>query len=411
MLKIENSLVETKEIYKAIIEDPSKLFEMMRIDLKSIAERALCELLKQELTVFLGRNKYERSKEKVNNYRNGSTKKKYAIKNIGELELEVPRDRKGEYSSKIVKKYERYDKSIEKDICALFLSGLSTRGIGLISESILGRKISHGEVSNINKELLTGIDTWRLRNLSSFLIKYMYVDGVFFHMRVDHKIEKIPMLVVVGVTEDNHKIFLTIQQGDKDKASTWREIFKDLKRRGLDKDKIKLGIMDGLPGLMQVFREEFSNAKIQRCQVHVDRNVLCKVPDKLKEKVSDRLRDIFYAGTRARALERYNDFIKDYETQIPSAVKCLSGVINECLTFYQFPEEEWISIRTTNVIERVNKEFKRRTKPMEILAGESSAYRLLCFIALKMEIGWRSKPINRKIKLPMPALKLFTQNS
>ena len=409
MILVNNSLVETKEIYKEIINDPGKLFEMMRFDMRAIAERALSTILEKELTIFLKRDKYERSKEQNPNYRNGRLNKKYTVKNIGELNLKVPRDRKGKYSSKIVKKYDRYEKAIEKDISLLFLSGLSTRNIALLSKTILGRKISKSEVSQINKELLSGIDAWRLRDLSKFKIKYLYLDGVNFHMRVGHDIEIIPMLVVIGVTETNHKIFITIQQGDKEKASTWREVLKDIKIRGIDKDNIQLGIMDGLPGLMKVFYEEFPKAKVQRCQVHVARNVLCKVPKKLKGKVADSLRDIFYASSRSKALSSFDEFTRTYEALVPSAVTCLKNVITECLNFYSFPREEWISIRTTNVIERVNKEFRRRTKSMEILAGESSAYRLLCFIALKLELGWKSSPINKNIQLP--SLKLFTQKT
>ena len=112
----------------------------------------------------------------------------------------------------------------------------------------------------------------------------MYVDVVSFSMRVDHSVEKIPMLIVVGVMRGNQKILLTIKQGDKDSATTWRQIFKDLKVRGLYGSAIELGIMDGLPGLEKVFREEFPNAKKQRCQVHVARNVLCKIPNKMKKK-------------------------------------------------------------------------------------------------------------------------------
>lgn len=186
-------------------------------------------------------------------------------------------------------------------------------------------------------------------------------------------------------------------------------IFKDLKVRGLDSSYVQLGIMDGLSGLEKVFQEEVSNSKIQRCQVHVSRNVLTKVPKNLKQKVSDSLRDIFYAGNKKTAMENYNNFITKYESEIPSAVKSLKNNINNCLTFYSFPKEEWISLRTTNPIERVNKEFKRRTKPMEILAGEKSAYRLLCFVALKMELHWRSSPLG-KLNIPIEMNK-FTHNT
>ncbi|PXF55799.1 MAG: IS256 family transposase, partial [Deltaproteobacteria bacterium] len=165
-----------------------------------------------------------------------------------------------------------------------------------------------------------------------------------------------------------------------------------------------LGIMDGLPGLEAVFKQEFPSAKVQRCQVHVARNVLAKVPKKLKKEVADDLRSIFYASSR-----------KKWKDTILSAVSCLERSINACLTFFSFPEEEWISLRTTNIIERLNKEFKRRTKPMEILAGETACYRLLAFISLRMELHWRSNPIG-KVRNNLPfhkelAYEKFTQKS
>jgi len=412
MKTITGNLPETKELFKEIMLCPETMFDLLDVDMKAIAERSISELLKLELSAFLGRNKYERdyavSKE-PRNYRNGNYQKKFTVKKIGELDLKVPRDRNGEFSSGLIKKYQRYDKRLEKDISLMFLSGLSTRGIGLISQSLIGRKISAGEVSSINKELLSGMELWRTRSLENYRIKYMYVDGVNFHMRSDRRIELIPMLVVIGVTDENKKVFLVIQQGQKDSASTWREVFKDMKQRKLDVGNVTLGIMDGLPGLMTVFREEFPNAKVQRCQFHVASNVLSKVPHGQKKKVADSLRDVFYAPSRKVARAAFEVFAQNYEQQMPSAVKCLSNVIDECLTFYSFPSEEWISIRTTNVIERVNKEFKRRTKPMEILAGEASAYRLLCFVALKMEIAWKTSPIGKYCELN--GLDKFTQTA
>lgn len=389
MLKVTTKTVESKEIFKEIMLHPEKMFEMLEMDFKAIAEKTISELLKAELTTFLGRKEYELSSDK--NHRNGSYSRKFTIKNIGELLIKIPRDRFNKYRSRLIKKYEHYDDRLKKDISLMFLSGMSTRGISLISKSLLGRSVSPSEVSIVNAELLTGIDKWRNRSLSEERIKYIYMDGVNFLMRCNKKISKIPMLVVIGITETNIRKFLCIQQGDKESASTWREIFKDLKERGMNKD-ISLGLMDGLSGLMSVFSDEFPSAKIQRCQVHVSRNVLCKVPQSRKQEVADSLKDIFYASTRIKAKAAFNQFLSKYEKELPSATKCLSNVIEECLTFYSFPQEEWISLRTTNPIERVNKEFKRRTKSMEILAGESSAYRLLSFIAFKMELGWRSAP-------------------
>jgi putative transposase len=134
-------------------------------------------------------------------------------------------------------------------------------------------------------------------------IKYLFIDGVIFPMRISGSIEKVPILVVIGVREDNTRLVILIQSGDKESASAWRESFKDLKTRGFDGSCVRLGIMDGLPGLEKVFTEEFPNAKVQRCQVHVARNVLAKVPQKLKKTVADDLRSLFYASSRKKADE------------------------------------------------------------------------------------------------------------
>ena len=149
---------------------------------------------------------------------------------------------------------------------------------------------------------------------------------------------------------------------------------------------------------------------MQRCQVHVARNVLAKVPKKLKQEVADDIRSIFYASNKEKALEFSSQFIERWRKEVPSAVKCLQNSLDNCLTFFDFPEEEWISLRTTNVIERLNKEFKRRTKPMEIVAGENACYTLLAFISIKMEIHWRSNPVG-KVRYNLPSLRSLIQGN
>ena len=226
-------------------------------------------------------------------------------------------------------------------------------------------------------------------------MKYLFIDGVCFSMRIDGSIETVSVLVVIGITEGGQKLVLALQSGDKESASNWRELVADLKRRGLNGQNILLGVMDGLPGLDRIFKEEFPKAKVQRCQVHVARNVLAKVPRKLKQAVADGMRNIFYASTKEKSKEFFFEFKQRWEKELPSAVKCLENSLEACLTFFNFPEEERISLRTTNIIERLNKEFKRRTKPMEIIAGEQACYNLLAFICLKMELHWRSNPIGK----------------
>jgi putative transposase len=286
----------------------------------------------------------------------------------------------------------------------MFLTGVSTRMLSLLSARLIGRRVSPTEVSNANKELIEAVEQWRQRDLSEERIQYIFVDGVNFDMRMGDTIEKVPVLAAIGVTESGARLVLGLQSGDKETASTWREFVKDLKRRGLQSHLVKLGIMDGLTGLEKVFKEEFSKAKIQRCQVHVSRNVLAKVPKKYKQDVADEMRSIFYASSQEKSLSFYEDFKTKWEPLVPSAVSGLDQTIESCLTFFRWPQEAWVSLRTTHIIERLNKAFKRCTKPMEIVSGEQACYTLLAFISLKMELSWRSSPVGKGRK-NLPLLK------
>lgn len=412
MLKLELNLPEIRKTLQELPTNREKLFEMMRFDAREMASKYLNQLMNMELSFFLGRDKYQRSLIDFSerNYRNGFYSRTFAVKGLGKLKVVVLRDRLGEYETSVLPKFQQYDAQIQQDMVLMFLSGISTRGVGLISERLLGRKLSHGEASNANQELKESIEKWRNRDLSTFQIKYMILDGVNFDMRISDSVEKVSVLVAIGVTLEGQRIVLGFQAGDKESATSWREFLKDLKRRGLSTHNVVLGIMDGLSGLETVFKDEFPKADIQRCQVHVARNVISKVPRKLKQKVADELRNIFYAGSKQKAQTKYQEFIKKWETQIPSACRSLKNSIDRCLTFYKRPQEEWISIRTTNMIERLNKEFKRRTKPMEIVAGEQACYMLLAFISLKMEMSWRQTPVG-KSPARQPWFIEFTQKT
>jgi len=413
-VKVEISVSEVVQVFKEIQEQPEKILEMVKADMPQAVGGYLSEIMRLELTRFLGRQPYERAVEEPN-HGNGSYPRRFALKGIGEVLVQVPRDRKGEYQTQVIPKSKQYEDELRQDIAVMFLSGVSTRTLAMISHRLIGHKISSGEVSRCSRELVGAIENWRNRDLALMSFKYLFCDGVYFEMRVARTVEKVSVLVVIGVTENGHKQVIGIQSGDKESASSWREIFKDLKSRGLDSRTVTLGVMDGLPGLERVFREEFPRGKVQRCQVHVARNVLAKVPQKLKQKVADDIRSIFYASSREKALEFSTQFTEHWQKEVPSAVKCLKNSLDSCLTFFDFPEEEWISLRTTNVIERLNKEFKRRTKPMEIVAGETACYTLLAFISIKMEIHWRSNPVG-KVRYNLPSLRNliegnFTQSS
>jgi len=413
-MKLEVTVSEIADIFKEIQERPGQLFEMIRLDIKEVVGKYLTAMMNAELTHYLGREPYVRVVGNVN-HRNGSYGRGFTLKGVGEVHVDIPRDRNGEFETSVIPRSKQYEEEVARDFSILFLAGVSTRTLSMISERLIGRRISAAEISSVSAELNTAVEAWRRRDLSQEAVKYLFIDGVHFHMRMGRSIEIVPVLVAIGVTETGQKLVLSLQAGDKESATSWREFFKDLKSRGLDGGKVTLGMMDGLPGLETVFREEFPKAKVQRCQVHVARNVLAKVPNKFKQDVANDLRSIFYAPSLEKSWECFDLFRQRWQKSTPSAVECLERNIDACLTFFNFPPEEWISLRTTNIIERLNKEFRRRTKVMEIVAGEIACYRILAYISLKMEMHWRSSPVGKVCKnLPFfkeLAYEYFTQKT
>jgi putative transposase len=413
-VKLEITVSEVEEIIKSLDKKPDQLFEMIRSDIRDSVAAYLDALMQAELTAALGRERYQRVGAAMN-YRNGSYPRRFTIKGVGDVRVLVPRDRRGKYQTQVLPRYRRYEHEISRDLSLMYLCGISTRTLSAISLRLLGRKISPAEVSTANRELAEAVEKWRLRDLSTETIRYLFIDGVNFRMRVLKRVEIVPVLVAIGVTQTGHKLVVGLQAGNKESAGSWREFFRDLKQRGLQADEVTLGIMDGLTSLETVFREEFPQAKTQRCQVHVARNVIAKVSQTHKAEVAADLRHVFYAASREHSYVAFERFREKWEKAFPSAVATLERSLEACLSFYDFPTEHWVTLRTTNIIERLHKEFKRRTRPMEILPGEAGCHRLLAFISLKMELHWRANPVGKTYKqLPFytdAAYRKFTQQS
>jgi len=402
MINVSVDVSELKSFVQNLPQIKDQIFELMHLDIRKASSEYLGMLMNMELALFLGRDRYERKgsvSTTSRNYRNGFYQRTFAIKNLGDLSIRVPRDRLGEFKTSVLPKYGRIDPAIKSDAVLMYFLGMSTRSLSLISARLFGRKISHSLLSEHSAELHEKVEGWRTRAITDE-IKYLYVDGTYFTMRTTDSIEKVCVLVVIGVDKNGHKHIIALQAGDKESASNWRELFKDLKKRGLDGSKVELGIMDGLAGLEKVFLEEFKNSKVQRCQVHLARNVLAKCPHKIKQEVADDLRSIFYASSKKKAEGFYKVFETKWAKEVPSAFKSLETNIENALTFMSFPEAEWLALRTTNPIERLNKEFKRRTKTMEIVAGEKSCYSLLAVVSIRMEAYWKKHPITFQKRLP-----------
>lgn len=333
-MKVEVIVPEVVEMFMEIQTQLEKLFEMIRDDIREPVGSYLSSLMGVKLTHFLGRGTYERSSDGQVNHRNGSYARSFTLKGIGEVPVSVPRDRKGTFTTQIITRSKQYEDALREDLTVIFLTGISTRSLSMISKRLLGRTLSPAELSKANKELIAAVENWRTRDLSTEPITYLFVDGATFDMRVGGHIEPVPVLIAIGVTDTGRKLVLGFQAGDNESASNRREFFEDLRARGLNCQSVTLGIMDGLTGLETVFKEEFPHARVQRCQLHVARNVLAKVTTKrLKKVVADAMRSIFYASSRQKAREGILCPVQGQMAEGISLCGKMPGELHRCLPY------------------------------------------------------------------------------
>ncbi len=350
--------------------------------------RTLEEVMDAEIELFLGQQA-----EGVNK-RNGYVTRTFGIKGLGAIQLRVARDRAGRFDSHVVPADRHYDEAIERDLALLHLAGLSTRMLAHLSAQIVGVKVSHTEVSRSLKTLVPAAKRFLDRPLSGRRFKYLYVDGTFFHVRRT-TVDREPTRVVLGVDESDHRSILAMIQGDKDAVDAWRMVFAQLKERGLDASAVKLGIIDGLPGLQTAFCEAFLNAKTARCWVHKARNVMPRVPRRYQKAFLTSWNAVAYASDAAAARTAFVALEQQWSATCGDAVECMARDLDSLLVHYEFPKEHWDALRTTNPIERINKEFKRRSKAIETIGPEGLKV-LLAFTAIRLEFGWATTPISSK---------------
>lgn len=385
LMKIVVRVADVVALAKRFEDSPALAMREVVAQMREGVREALEQVMKAELEVFLGRG------EEAGNKRNGFVSRTYGIKGVGTVKLRVPRDRAGHFSSAVVPAHRRYDVATEKDVALLNLAGLSTRMLAQMSGALLGIRVSAKEVSNALATIVPAAKAFLTRPLGDRKWIYLYVDGTNFRVRRS-TVDIEPTLVVLGVDESGRKSVLSMVQGDKDSRVAWESVFVDLKERGLDPSCIRAGIMDGLPGLGDAFREAFSNAKVLRCWVHKARNVMPLVPRRYQAAFQVAWNGVAYAENLEAARTAFANLKATWTRDASNAVERLEKDIGSLLAHYEFPPEHWDALRTTNPIERVNKEFKRRSKAMEVV-GPSGLVALLAFTAVRLEYGWAQTPI------------------
>lgn len=391
-MKIEDGLMKLVVKVHDVVELVKRFEASPVMALREVSDRVrqgtrevLERVMEAEMELFLGDG------SQGGNKRNGYRSRTFVLKGIGTLQVRVPRDRLGRFESKVVPGGRRYDEAIEKDLALLHMAGLSTRMLAHVSRGVLGLSVSPAEVSNALKTIVPAAKAFLERDLSRRRFKYLWVDGTNFKV---HRttVGREPTLVVIGVDKDDCKSVLAMMQGDKDARGAWETVFAMLKERGLDGSAVKLGIMDGLPGLSEAFVEAFPNARAARCWVHKLRNVMTLVPRRYQAEFKRDWDKVAYASGRSEAETSFAALKGRWLPIAGDAVTRFEKDLTALLCHYDFPAEHWNALRTTNPIERVNKEFKRRSKSMEQLGADGLKV-LLAFTALRLEFGWSTTPL------------------
>lgn len=354
------------------------------------------QLLEAERDEFLGRGRQIQLDESHDNYRNGYRKRRLNFFGLGEIDVRVPRDRKGQFRSAWLPERKAQDPEFEAFLAEAFLAGLSTRDLARITEKHLGKKYDSKQVSRIVARASQDLELWRSRCLAGQRYKFLYIDGANFRVRINGHVGVQSFCAVLGISEENERFeVLAIEMGSRERSDLWDSVFRSLLDRGLEVDAVELGIMDGLPGLEKLFKSFFGRAQTQRCQTHAKANACRRVRKKERPLFSKDLNQIFYAPNEAVARAGFHELKANWGRLFPTAVQIIARDLDSLLTFFQFDATYWTTLRTTNPIERLNKEFKRRTKAMEVTGGEISTYRCLVYVAQTMEYRWSFHPVSQ----------------
>ena len=328
--------------------------------------------------------------------RNGRLPKRQITTGVGQVEIQQPRvhDRRGEeatekFTSKILPPYLRKTKSIEELIPWLYLKGISTGDFGEALQSILGKDVPGLSASTITRLKSTWENDyrdWSKRSLRDKHYVYVWADGVHFNIRLEE--DRQCILVLMGATKDGKKELIAIADGYRESAQSWKELLLDVKSRGLDIEP-KLATGDGALGFWKALSEVWPTTREQRCWVHKTANVLDKLPKRLQASAKEKLHNIWMADTREHAHQAFDLFLETYQAKYPKACECLKKDRDVLLTFYDFPAEHWIHLRTTNPIESTFATVKHRQRKTK---GNGSRLACLTMVFKLMESAakkWR----------------------
>ncbi|TWH45285.1 IS256 family transposase [Sporomusa sp. KB1] len=353
--------------------------EIIKVELKELVrssvEETLNNLLDQEAKDLTQAARYERT-ETRQGYRSGHYDRRLTTTS-GDVTLKVPKLKGIPFETAIIERYRRRESSVEEALIEMYLAGVSVRRVEDITEALWGSKVSPSTISELNKKAYVHIEEWRSRPLQSGKYPYVYVDGIYLRRNWGGEYENVSVLVAIAVNEDGYREVLGAAEGMKEDKVSWLEFFKWLKSRGLT--GVQLIIGDKCQGMLAAANEVFPQAKYQRCTVHFYRNVFSVVPRSKVKTVAKMLKAIHAQESKSAAREKAAQVAKSLrDMKLKEAAAKIEESIEETLAYADFPGEHWTRIRTNNVIERLNREIRRRTRVVGAFPDGQSALMLVC---------------------------------
>jgi transposase-like protein len=337
-------------------------------------------VLEEEVEAALGARRSQRVAERCG-YRHGRKPRRLTLR-TGAVQLAVPRGRlvspdgsEREWHSRLVPRYRRSSAEVEQSVLGVYLSGSNTRRIrGALEPLLSGAALSKSAVSRLVLRLVESYRLWQQRDLAEEKILYLYLDAIYPKVRSAGRVVSLAILVALGVKDTGEKVLLSLMSAGAESTDGWQMLLEDLAARKMGRPR--LVISDGNPGLGAALDRLWPGAAHQRCTVHKLRNLVAKAPKHAHEAVREDYHRIVYAETRDAAQQAHAAFLLKWKKLCPPVAASLEEAGEQLLTFYQFPASQHLSLRTTNIIERMQQEFRRRIKTQAALPNESAVLRV-----------------------------------
>jgi transposase-like protein len=350
-----------------------------------LLEEIFNQVLLSQSTEQIGAQPYERTEDRTA-YRNGFRARQLTTR-VGTLTLRVPRHRNGHFSTELFARYQRSEQALVLAMMEMVINGVSTRKVEQITEELCGKKFSKSTVSALCKNLDPMVEAFRTRPLHCHY-PFLMVDAIYVKVRENGRIQSRGLLIAIAVNEEGHREIIGFQLANSESESSWGELFSSLKDRGLK--NVDLVTSDDHKGLVNAVRRHFQGTSWQRCQTHFSRNMLDHTPKALQPEVKEELRRLYESVDLESARKVRDQIIKTYESKAPKATALLDEAFDDITAVLALPLKYRKRLRTTNGVERLNQEIRRRERVIRIFPNAASVIRLMGALLMEHDEKWQT---------------------